>query len=102
VQTVFLVFREPGAAWLHGVPLERQPGYRAHAAFIEHLFARGFLLFGGPLPELPGKVVMVLATPDKAAARELLQQDPLVQNGVLRIGSINEWAWQLALAEAAA
>jgi uncharacterized protein YciI len=98
MQRVFLVVREPGAKWQADVPATAQAGYAMHAAFRDALFRAGYLLFGGPLPDVPGKVVLVIAADDLEAARAIIEQDPWVRDDLLRVVSIHAWDWQLAAA----
>jgi uncharacterized protein YciI len=95
MRTVFLVVREPGPRWLHAKPLRDQPGWEAHARFMDELFVEGRLLFGGPLPDVPGKVVLVLAAPSRESVFELLDADPWARDDVLRTTSVAAWEWSL-------
>jgi uncharacterized protein YciI len=98
MQRVFLVVREPGSRWQAGLPAAQQDGHAMHAAFRDGLFRAGYLLFGGPLTEVPGKIVLVIAADDRDAVRALIDQDPWARNDVLRVASVHAWEWQLAAA----
>jgi uncharacterized protein YciI len=98
METVFLVVREPGSRWRAGKPLREQPDFALHAAFRDGLFRAGYLLFGGPLAEAPGKIVLVIAAASRDAARAIIEQDPWAASDVLKIASVNAWDWQLAAA----
>ena len=48
---MFLVLlRRSGPGYDHGRPLEEQPGWEAHAAFMDALVDAGFVVLGGPSP----------------------------------------------------
>ncbi len=46
--TLYLVFRNPGPAWLPGLPTRQQPLWDEHAVFIDRLFDRGRIVLAGP------------------------------------------------------
>ena len=93
MRSVYLVIREPGRLWLPRQPLERQPDWAAHAEFMGELFNAGRLLFGGPLREVSGKVVLVMAADSRDAVRELLERDPWQFGAVIRTVSVTTWDW---------
>ena len=95
MRTVYLVVREPGPAWLADRPACEQPLWLEHAAYLEGLFDRGLVLFGGPLVETQGKRVMVLAAASRQAAFDLLARDPWTRGEVLRVASVHTWEWTL-------
>jgi uncharacterized protein YciI len=95
MRTVFLVVREPGMAWLRGKSLREQPEWDAHARFMDELFGAGRLLFGGPLPDVPGKVVLVIAADSRERVYEWLAEDPWARADVLGVASVATWEWTL-------
>lgn len=95
MQTVYLVVREPGRAWREDRPADGQPLWLEHAAYLEDLFDRGLVLFGGPLIESPRKLVMVVVAKDRPAVFELLARDPWAREAVVRVVSVHTWAWTL-------
>jgi len=97
-KTVFLVIREPGMAWQRNREFKQQPDWAAHTAFMDSLFATGRVLFGGPLTQVPGKVVLVITAPNRESVYECLKNDPWVRHDRLRIASVHEWEWYLAAA----
>jgi len=97
-KTVFLVVREPGPAWIPERPLREQPGFRAHSAFMEVLFASGRVLFGGPLTAIPNRIVLVASAKDRESVLHLFRDDPWYRDDVLRIVSVHAWEWHLAAA----
>ena len=97
-KTVFLVVREPGTAWVRDQPLRAQPGFAAHSAFMDGLFASGRVLFGGPLTAIPNRIVLVASAKDRDAVFELFREDPWFRDDVLRVASVHAWEWHLEAA----
>lgn len=93
MRSVFLVVREPGRLWLPQRPLREQPDWSAHAEFMDGLFSAGRLLFGGPLREVAGKIVLVMAAATREEVRELLEGDPWQTGAVIRTVSVTTWDW---------
>ena len=93
MRSVYLVVREPGRLWLPQRPLDPQPDWPAHAEFMDGLFRAGRLLFGGPLREVAGKVVLVMAAAGRDEVRELLERDPWQTGAVIRTVSVTTWDW---------
>jgi uncharacterized protein YciI len=102
MRTVFLVTREPGRHWQAKLPLRQQFNWLGHAAFMEALFASGHLLFGGPIAEESGKVVLVMAADAIDTVHGLLAQDPWSREDVLRVTSVRAWDWYLEVNSRAA
>src|ERR1700722_16734045 len=46
-----LVVTRTGPSWRAGRPLEEQSGWAEHAAFMDELVDRGFIILGGPLAD---------------------------------------------------
>jgi uncharacterized protein YciI len=97
-KTVFLVVREPGMAWVRDRVLREQPGFAAHSAFMDGLFATGSVLFGGPLTAIPNRIVLVASAKDREAVYELFRDDPWLRDDVLRLASVHAWEWHLEAA----
>jgi uncharacterized protein YciI len=87
-QRVLVVFRA-GPAWGSGPP-EDQPGWNAHAEFVDALVADGIFVMGGPLSDYSGSVNLLEGV-TAAEAAELLATDPFVRNGVFEVESIRDW-----------
>ena len=62
----------------------------------------GRLLFGGPLREVSGKVVLVMAADSRDEVRELLERDPWQFGAVIRTVSVTTWDWAQEAARRAA
>jgi uncharacterized protein YciI len=87
-QRVLVVF-EAGPAWGSGPP-EDQPGWEAHADFVDALIADGTFVMGGPFSDNSGSVNLLEGV-TAAEAAELLAADPFVRNGVFVVGLIRDW-----------
>jgi uncharacterized protein YciI len=72
------------------IDAREQPFWDAHAAFIDRLVEDGFILLGGPLPDVGGAVLVVRAD-SEATARERLADDPWYVNGILALQSVLRW-----------
>src|SRR5438309_801920 len=53
MKRLFAVIRSRGPAWDPSRPLEGQPDWQGHAAFMNGLKAEGFVVLGGPLEGTP-------------------------------------------------
>jgi uncharacterized protein YciI len=95
MKTVFLASCAPGRLWVEGQPMQEQPFWAAHASFMHALFESGHLLFGGPLPDAPGRFVFVFAAADRSDVFGLLCQDPWTGNDVQRVEAVHAWDWTM-------
>ena len=80
-----------GPGWDPLRPIREQPGWDAHAAFMDGLVDDGFLIIGGPI----GDGAQTLHAVDAANENEVrarFAEDPWASAGLLRIGSIEPWA----------
>ena len=87
-QRVIVRYRA-GPTWGEGPP-EDQPDWDAHADFVDDLVARGTFVMGGPFRDNSGSVVLLEGV-DAAEARQLLEADPFVQNGVFVFDDVRDW-----------
>ena len=85
-----VVIRERGPAWLRSHPMDEQPGWREHAAFMNQLAEEGFVALGGPLGERE-RVLLIVRAETQAAVHARLAADPWSVTGLLRIASIEPW-----------
>jgi uncharacterized protein YciI len=90
MSTLFLVFRDPGPAWVRGTPTRQQPLWDAHATFIDHLFEAGRIVLAGPYADFSRALVIVAARDAKEAAA-LFDEDPWTKEGILVEGEVIEW-----------
>lgn len=90
----FAVIRTQGAAWQPSLPLEGQPDWNAHAAFMNELQKEGFISLGGPLLDTPEVLLIVRADcQEDIVAR--LADDPWSASDLLSISRISPWALRL-------
>jgi uncharacterized protein len=78
-----------GPTWTSGTPQD-QLGWDEHAEFIDQLIADGTFVMGGPFADNSGSLTL-LENVDVEEARELMQRDPFVQNGVFELEDIRAW-----------
>ena len=67
-----------------------QPGWRAHADFMNALAAQGFIVVGGPL-EGTADTLLVVSADAEGEIRQRLAQDPSTVD-VLRISRLVPWS----------
>jgi len=79
-----------GPTWEPGGPIREQPGWDAHAAFVDALVDRGTLVMGGPYSDNSG-TMMLLEGVDTDEAARILADDPFIENGVFLLEEIREW-----------
>jgi len=79
-----------GPTWEAGGPVREQPGWDAHAAFVDGLVERGTLVMGGPYSDNSGTMMMLEGVDADEAAR-ILADDPFIANGVFLLEEIREW-----------
>jgi uncharacterized protein YciI len=80
-----------GPGWDESLDIRQQPGWTAHAAFMDGLVADGFILVGGPVGDHRQTLHLVDAADDDEI-RQRLADDPWAQAGLLEVGSIQPWA----------
>jgi uncharacterized protein YciI len=87
----FLVEQAKGPAWDHSRGRREQSGWKEHAAFMDGLVERGFVVLGGPIGEGDGEnVLLVVDAPDEDAVRAGFAEDPWL-DGMLEIVSVRPW-----------
>jgi uncharacterized protein YciI len=79
----------PGPTWKSGPP-EDQTGWDAHAEFIDDLIERGHFILGGPWTNRLGSI-SIWEGMNAEEVRNVIQDDPFVQNGVFEIEDIADW-----------
>ena len=90
----FAVIRACGGGWRRGVPLEAQPGWDAHAAFMDGLAREGFVLLGGPL-EGAEEVLLIVRAANRAEIMDRLAEDPWSAADLLRVSRMEPWTIRL-------
>jgi uncharacterized protein len=66
---------------------ERRPEHLDHLAKLQ---AEGSLLLAGPLADLSGGIIVLIAD-DAEAAQALVDQDPYTRHGVTKDRELKEW-----------
>lgn len=90
----FVVIEIRGSAWDDARPMDDQPDWPAHAAFMDSLAAERFVLLGGPL-EGTRDVVLVMQAEDCSEIQNRLAADPWIQKGLLSVKEC--WPWRIRL-----
>jgi uncharacterized protein len=88
--TLFLVFREPGPAWVAGVPTREQPLWNEHAPFMDRLFEQGRIVLAGPYADF-SRALVIMNARDRDEVQALLRDDPWVTAGILLTREVIEW-----------
>jgi uncharacterized protein YciI len=91
---LYAAINERSGGWDWSRPMEAQPDWPAHAAFMDALAAEGFIVLGGPL-EGSREVLLILRAEDEAQIRARMADDPWVKSGLLRLGKV--WPWTVRL-----
>jgi uncharacterized protein YciI len=94
VPQLFVVIRAHGQGWDESLPLDRQVGWAAHAAFMDRLTTERFVALGGPL-EGTDEALLVVRANDAVEISERLAADPWEQNGLLVTKRICQWRIRL-------
>ena len=84
-----LVRFRAGPTWTTGTP-DEQPGWDAHADFVDDLVVRNLMVMGGPFADNSGTMI-VLENVGEDEARELVAGDPFVANGVFELDEVRAW-----------
>jgi hypothetical protein len=93
VADYYLVEQTKGPTWDHSRRRREQVGWDEHAAFMDGLVAKGFVVLGGPIGD-DGEVdntLLVIDAEDEATIRARLAEDPWSE-AVLRIERIRPWS----------
>jgi len=91
--STFAVIREAGPAWADGGIYE-QPAVDEHAAFMNALADRGFVLFAGPLAGTEHgrvRVLLIVNADDEDEIHRQLADDPWIPTEQLVMVSIEPW-----------
>ena len=88
-----VVLHRSGPEWDPGRPLEEQPGWPAHARFMDGLVDAGFIVLGGPLSD-EHRVVHAVEAESEEAVRATLARDPWSETH-LRVATIEPWTIRL-------
>jgi uncharacterized protein YciI len=87
----FLVTRTHGPSWDATLLRREQPGWDAHAAFMDELVEERFVVLGGPVGEGDGHSALLLVEADSDAdVRARLAADPWGEE-MLATESVEPW-----------
>jgi uncharacterized protein len=87
-ERVVVVWRA-GPTWKSG-GVREQPGWDAHAEFIDALIENGTFVMGGPFADNSGSMSLFEGV-SVDEARRIIAEDPFVENGVFVLDDIREW-----------
>jgi uncharacterized protein YciI len=89
---LFIVVNEQGPSWVDSVAMREQSLWTEHAAFVNSLMYAGFIVLGGPIGSgHPHRALLVVRADSESEVRSRLAPDPWLQEGVLRIRSVEPW-----------
>ncbi len=88
-----VVVRRSGPEYDHARPLEEQPDWDAHAAFMDGLVDAGFVVLGGPLGG-GQRVVHAVEAESEDAVRAILARDPW-SGSHLVVETVEPWTIRL-------
>jgi hypothetical protein len=88
-----VVLRRAGPEYDHSKPLEGQPGWEEHAAFMDGLVDDGFIVLGGVLAD-EVRTAHAVEAGSEEEIRERLAQDPW-SGSHLVVDSIDAWTIRL-------
>jgi uncharacterized protein YciI len=91
--TFLVLLLRSGPEWDAAKPMEEQAEWDAHAAFMDGLVERGFLVLGGPLAD-EYRVVMVVEADSEEAVRAELARDPWHETHLV-VDRIEPWTIRL-------
>ncbi|MGE3177997.1 MAG: hypothetical protein AB7O32_11045 [Vicinamibacterales bacterium] len=87
---LYAVIRRPGAGWRADRTLQEQAEFQPHADYMNRLYARGALVYGGFLDGGPEVLLIMRGTsPDEVRAD--LQGDPWVPLEILPVDRVALW-----------
>jgi len=89
-----VVLRRSGPEYDLSRPLEEQPGWREHAAFMDGLVDDGFIVLGGPLSD-EVRTAHAVRAGSEDEVRAILARDPW-SGSHLVIDTIDPWTIRLA------
>jgi uncharacterized protein YciI len=91
---LFAVFRRYGPPYDPGRPLEAQPEWEAHRAFMNALEGNGLARLAGPL-EGEDDVLLIFRSDSKETVEQQLAADPWTRSGILSTTRIARWHLRL-------
>jgi hypothetical protein len=89
----YVVQRRVGPEWEPSKPLEEQSGWDEHAAFMDELADRGFVVLGGPLAD-GVRVVLAIEASSGEEVRSTLARDPWAGTHLV-VDAVEPWTIRL-------
>jgi uncharacterized protein YciI len=89
----YVVVRRSGPDWDPALVVEQQAGWDEHAAFMDDLVARGFVVLGGPLAD-EFRVILAVEAESEAEVRDTLARDPWHETHLV-VASVDRWTIRL-------
>lgn len=89
-KVLFVAFRRYGATFDPRKPLQAQPDWEAHRAFMNALEAEGMVRLGGPL-QGTDEVLLVFHAENPGVIEQRLAADPWTRSGILSTSRILPW-----------
>lgn len=96
MKRLFFILRTRGPNWDREKALEEQPGWDAHADFMNGLAKEGFIVLGGPLEGTPNVLLLAMAESEEEV-RERLAADIWAVNDLLRVDRVAPWNLKLGI-----
>ena len=87
--------RAAGPAWNHALPMEQQPEWDEHAAFMDAMVEEKFIVLGGPLEGPRHGALLVFRARDEQEILARLADDPWTRNGLLVMDMLRPWTIRL-------
>lgn len=91
----FVAMRAAGPAWNHALPMEQQPEWDEHAAFMDAMVEEKFIVLGGPLEGPRHGALLVFRARDEQEILARLADDPWTRNGLLVMDMLRPWTIRL-------
>jgi hypothetical protein len=91
--TFLVVLRRSGPEWDPSRPMEEQPRWLQHAAYMDELVGSGFIVLGGPLAD-EHRVMHVVEAGSEDELRATYARDPWFETH-LRIDTVEPWTIRL-------
>jgi uncharacterized protein YciI len=88
-----VILRQAGPEWDGSKPMEEQPGWAEHAAFMDELEASGFIVLGGPLAD-DRRVAHAVEAESEDAVRATWARDPWSGTHLV-VDTIEPWTIRL-------
>jgi hypothetical protein len=83
-----VIVRQAGPEFDPALPLERQSGWKEHAAYMDSLVEAGHIVLGGPLPS--GRVAHAVEAGSEDELRAIWGRDPWYESHLI-LESVEPW-----------